>query len=74
LEHDGQLLSFLLDVIDIPESHTGAMLAREFQDMLVRFGLENKILLFNADNASPNDKLSSKLAELPNSFKAINHV
>jgi hypothetical protein len=74
LEHDGQPLSFLLDIIDIPESHTGATLAREFQDMLVRFGIENKILSFTADNASPNDKLTSKLADLPNSFESVNRV
>ena len=74
LEHDGEPLSFLLDVVDIPESHTGATLAREFQDMLVRFGIKDKILSFNADNALPNDKQTSKLADLPNSFEAVNRV
>jgi len=42
--------------------------------MLVRFGLENKILSFNTDNTSPNDKQTSKLADLPNSFEAENRV
>jgi hypothetical protein len=43
LEHDGQPLSFLLDVVEVPESHTGETLAREFHNMLVRFGIENKV-------------------------------
>ena len=43
LEHDGQPLSFLLDIIEIPESHTGATLAREFHNMLLRFGIEKKV-------------------------------
>ena len=43
LEHDGQPLSFLLDIIKIPESHTGVTLAQEFHNMLLRFGIENKV-------------------------------
>jgi hypothetical protein len=42
--------------------------------MFVRFSIENKILPFNANNASPNDKQTSKLADLPNSFEATDHV
>jgi hypothetical protein len=36
-------MSFLLDIIEVPESHTGAALARAFQAMLERFHLENKV-------------------------------
>jgi hypothetical protein len=43
LEHNGTPLSFLLDLVEIPESHTGVVLAREFHNMLVRFGIENKV-------------------------------
>jgi hypothetical protein len=43
LEHQGQMLGFLLDIVEVPESHTGATLAREFHNMLLCFGLENKV-------------------------------
>ena len=33
-----------------------------------------QILSFNADNALPNDKQTTWLAELPNSFEEANHV
>lgn len=36
-------MSFLLDIIEVPESHTGAALARAFQAMLKRFHLEHKV-------------------------------
>ena len=45
LEHDGHPLSFLLDIVEIPESHTGVVLAREFHNMLVRFGMINTTML-----------------------------
>jgi hypothetical protein len=35
------MLAFLLDIIAVPESHTGMALARAFQDMLKTFGLEH---------------------------------
>jgi len=36
-------MSFLLDIIEVPESHTGAALGKVFQAMLERFGLEKKV-------------------------------
>jgi hypothetical protein len=36
-------MAFLLDIIEVPESHTGIMLANAFQAMLKCFGLENKV-------------------------------
>jgi hypothetical protein len=36
-------MAFLLDIIEVPESHTGITLANAFQAMLKRFGLENKV-------------------------------
>lgn len=59
LQHEGQPLVFLLDVFEVPEvclhmralfdfnldsqSHTGEVLAREFDSMLERFGLQHKV-------------------------------
>lgn len=37
------MMTFLLDIIEVPESHTGATLAREFQAMLERFQIEDKV-------------------------------
>jgi hypothetical protein len=44
-------------------------MAKAFQDMLERFGLSEKILGLNADNALANDKLTTKLSSLNNSFQ-----
>src|SRR5882724_7396580 len=50
-------------------SHTGAVLARAFQAMLQRFGLTNKILACNNNNAASNDTQTVELTKLPNSFE-----
>ena len=49
-------------------------MALAFQDMLEQFGLTEKIHAINADNATPNDKQTTKLAALKNSFKEENRV
>lgn len=54
------------------QSHTGKALADAFQAMLVRFRIQDKILSFNADNASNNDTQTTELALLNNSFDAEN--
>jgi hypothetical protein len=69
LEHDSQMLSFLLDIVEVPESHTGATLAKVFHKMLVSFGIEAKILSFVADNASANATQTTALAALDNAFE-----
>jgi len=43
LEHEGHMVTFLLDIVEVPESHTGVALANAFQAMLERSGLENKV-------------------------------
>ena len=43
IERDGKPLSFLLDIIAVPESHTGEALAREFDQVLREFGVEGKV-------------------------------
>jgi hypothetical protein len=45
LEHEGTMLTFLLDLIEVPESHTGAALAMAFQRMLETFQLQNRVRL-----------------------------
>ncbi|KAI0291392.1 hypothetical protein B0F90DRAFT_1600780, partial [Multifurca ochricompacta] len=49
-------------------------LAQAFHDMLIEHGLTNKILAFNGDNATSNDKQTVFLDKPPNSFDAANHV
>ena len=43
LEHEGKPLSMLLDLVEVPKSHTGANLAAAFADVLKAFGLQDKI-------------------------------
>jgi hypothetical protein len=42
--------------------------------MLIKHGLEDKILTFNADNASNNDTQTVRLSELSNSFESVNRI
>jgi hypothetical protein len=49
-------------------------MAKAFQAMLERFGLTEKILAVNADNATSNDKQTTKLDALNNSFEEANRV
>ena len=46
LEHDGMMLAFLLDIIKVPESHTGVALAKAFQKMLESFRLQDQVHLY----------------------------
>jgi hypothetical protein len=43
LEQDAQPLSFLLDLMDVPRSHTGVNLAKSFADILYDFEIEEKV-------------------------------
>ena len=40
----------LLDLVDVPKSHTGVNLAEVFEDILRQFGIEDKVsmILLNA--------------------------
>jgi hypothetical protein len=69
LEHQGQMLCFLLDVVEVPTSHTGKTMADAFQKMIVEFGLQNKILSLTADNVSANDTQTTEFAAQDNSFQ-----
>ncbi|KAG6818456.1 hypothetical protein H0H92_002715, partial [Tricholoma furcatifolium] len=55
-------------------SHTGVTLAMAFHQMLMKHGLENKIMAINADNATSNDTQTDRLESLPNSFSGVNRV
>ncbi len=41
--YGGAMMSFLLDIIEVPESHMGAVLANAFQAMLEHFELKQKV-------------------------------
>jgi hypothetical protein len=43
LERDGKPLSMLLDVVEVPKSHTGVNLAIAFAEVLRTFGIEEKV-------------------------------
>jgi hypothetical protein len=45
LKHEGCVLAFLLDIVEVPESHSGLALAKAFQNMLKRYGLEEKVCM-----------------------------
>ena len=49
-------------------------MALVFQRMLEQFGLTEKIHTVNANNTMANDKQTTKLDSLNNSFEAANHV
>jgi len=40
-EHKGAMLAFLLDIVELLESHTGIGLEKAFQKMLEIFGLQD---------------------------------
>ncbi|KAJ7792038.1 hypothetical protein B0H14DRAFT_3499762 [Mycena olivaceomarginata] len=57
---------------EVPESHTGEVLALEFDDMLRRFGLQRKILAWTGDNATSNDIQNTALDQSSeNDFDAV---
>ena len=45
LKHNGAILAFLLDILEVPESHTGVVLVKAFQQMLEAFGLQDWVCL-----------------------------
>lgn len=43
LEAECRMVAFLLDIVEVPESHTGRALAKAFQKMLESYELEKKV-------------------------------
>ncbi len=41
--HEGTPLSFILDVVEVAESHTGEALAKAFEETVREFGVEDKV-------------------------------
>ena len=72
--HDSQMLTFFLNIVEVPDSHTRAMLAKAFHKMLISYGIEAKILFFVANNTSTNDMQTTVLATLDNTFKEKAHI
>lgn len=50
------------------------MMVVAYQKMLKCFGLMEKVLAVNADNATLNDTQTKKLNTLDNSFEESNHI
>ncbi|KAJ7830804.1 hypothetical protein B0H14DRAFT_1189647, partial [Mycena olivaceomarginata] len=72
LQYKGVLVSFLIDIFEVPKSHTGETLATAFQEMLDRYDLSGKILAVVWDNATSND---TQLSSNPNNtFDEANRV
>ena len=49
LEHKGKLLSMLLDLVEVPMSHTGKNLMKAFCEVLQTFGIQEKVRNFNTE-------------------------
>lgn len=43
IEQEGQPMAILLDVVEVPRSHSGVNLAEAFLDVLRAFGVEDKV-------------------------------
>lgn len=84
LEHEGQPLAMLLDIVEVAKSHSGMNLAEAFAKILDDFGISDKarfrqqhlarltdfhqMLSITADNASSNDTMTTELAKLIDHF------
>ena len=45
-EDEGKTTAALLDIVEVPESHTGRKMAEVFKDVLVEFGILDKVRQF----------------------------
>ena len=45
LEHKGEPISLLLDIVEVAKSHTGVNLAAAFAKILEDFGISDKVLV-----------------------------
>ncbi|KIK32206.1 hypothetical protein CY34DRAFT_102054, partial [Suillus luteus UH-Slu-Lm8-n1] len=43
LEHEGQPLAMILDIVEVSKSHTGANLVEAFTKVLKEFGISDKV-------------------------------
>ena len=42
-EHEGNPMSILLDLVEVPKSHSGENLVAVFAEVLEAFGISNKV-------------------------------
>ncbi|KAG6904949.1 hypothetical protein DXG01_006071, partial [Tephrocybe rancida] len=63
-EIKGTPISTILNVVEVPESHTGKALAHAFVNVLESFGIEDKILICTCDNAPNNNTMTTEQARL----------
>jgi hypothetical protein len=45
LEHQGEPLSLLLDIVEVAQSHTGVNLAGAFAKILEDYGISEKVVI-----------------------------
>lgn len=45
LEHDGQPIAMLLDIVEVAKSHTGVNLAAAFAKILEEYGISEKVIV-----------------------------
>lgn len=47
IEREGKLVPFLLNILEVPESHTGETLAKEMRDVLEDFSISERVSSIN---------------------------
>ena len=45
MEHNGEPISMLLDIVEVAKTHTGANLAAAFAKILEEYGISDKVLI-----------------------------
>jgi len=48
-EHEGHAMAMLLDLVEVPRSHTGVNLVEAFHNVLQAFGIEDKVRNYSID-------------------------
>ncbi|KAF9225171.1 hypothetical protein BS17DRAFT_700379, partial [Gyrodon lividus] len=68
LEHKGEPLTMPLDIVEVVRSHTGLEMATVFAKILEEFGLTDKILAMECNNAANNNVIVEELSKLAPEF------
>ena len=45
MEHDGEPISMLLDIVEVAKTHSGVNLAAAFAKILEKYGISDKVLI-----------------------------
>ncbi|PPQ87888.1 hypothetical protein CVT26_011638 [Gymnopilus dilepis] len=70
----GHPVSLVLDIVELPKSHSGINLAAAFAEILRNFGNEHKILSVTCDNATNNDKMVQEMHDILPAFNRVNRT